>query len=371
MENLDKTFKPTTEWMAKKYDEMNQKLFGGKLMACEFDVFTRGAGMEGGTLGWFCMEGGIRVERYGRAMFKQRGWERLYINRDNFVSIAKPVIKLNGNYTGTEKSFLTTLVHEMCHYYTYMNGYAPKQAHGREFKEIGMIVSRRSNDFFSIQRLASAEQMEGFELNDEMKAKRAKRLENKKASVTAIVYVEGGDTKLTITSNKRLIDMISSSRKDYSEMYVSNDADVIEFLFSKGYKKNFRTWRFWRITDKPWLNELKNLLTGNSDIETKQEEKQPSMIFSIKTSNGLFEYDGSDQNKLINTIKERFPNMSDESISRIVNNKANYRLKENRVMKRKNIIKEVIDEFMNREFGLQDDSIEISPNLNLGIESIE
>ena len=30
----------TVEWMAKKYEEMNQQLFGGALGACRFKVFT-------------------------------------------------------------------------------------------------------------------------------------------------------------------------------------------------------------------------------------------------------------------------------------------------------------------------------------------
>lgn len=376
MENIDKTFRPTTQWMAEKYDDMNQQLFGGKLMGCEFEVFTRGAGMEGGTLGWFCMEGGIRVERRGRAMFKEMGWDRSYVNRGNFVALAKPKIKLNGNYSGTEHAFLATLVHEMCHYYTYMDGYAPKQAHGYEFREIGSIVSSRSNGMFTIQRLASAEQMNEMTLNDEMKAKRAKRLANKKSSVSAIiVFTQEGKVKLTITSSQNLINLISkteSSERD-NKVITTNNSEVIDFLFSKGYKKNMRSWRYWSLEEKPWLNELKSLLGDvpkeEPKVEEKPEVKTPKRTFSIKTSNGVFEYDGTAYFALVKALKERFPKMSDEAIKKIVNNPANYRIEENRFMK-KNIIKEVIDEFMNKEFGGKDDSIEINPEMNLGIESI-
>ena len=49
---MDKTFRPTVEWMAAKYAEMNEQLFGGQLGQCDFDVFTTGRGSEGGTLGW-------------------------------------------------------------------------------------------------------------------------------------------------------------------------------------------------------------------------------------------------------------------------------------------------------------------------------
>jgi hypothetical protein len=158
-DKMDKTFKPTREWMAAKYAEMNEQLFNGSLGNCSFDIFTTGRGSQGGTLGWFKIKGSrILIERRSRRMYKD-GWDRIYINRSNFADLCYPTIELNGNYTGTEYGFLATLVHEMCHYYTYMNGYAPKQGHGPEFKEIGYIVSSRSNGLFTIQRLATAEEM--------------------------------------------------------------------------------------------------------------------------------------------------------------------------------------------------------------------
>ena len=36
----------TVEWMAKKYEEMNQQLFGGALGACRFAVFTTDKGSQ-------------------------------------------------------------------------------------------------------------------------------------------------------------------------------------------------------------------------------------------------------------------------------------------------------------------------------------
>ena len=381
---MDKTFKPNKQWMAEKYQEMNQWLFGGKLGECNFEIFTSGRGSQGSVLGWFKITGrGITVNRRTRRMsyrisdrFSLRGGD---VTRENFYSVCKPQIELNGNYSGTENAFLATLVHEMCHYYTYMNGYAPKQGHGSEFKTIGMIVSQRSNGMFTIQRLASAEQMSEMELSDEMKAKRAKRLANKKASVTAVVVFEkGGKVKLTISSNQRLIDMISSGEKERGEeVFTTNDAEIIEYLFSKGYRKNMRTWRYWSLEEKPWLGEFKNMLLqvdGESEEvnrpaaqETPPQQpqpKQPRRIFSIRTSTGTFEYDGSAYFALFKALKDRFPNMSDETIKQIMSNPANYKMVESR-MNTKSIIREVIEEFMNNEVN-SDDSIEITPDMNLG-----
>jgi hypothetical protein len=377
-DKMDKTFRPNAQWMAEKYEEMNQQLFNGELGACSFAIFTSGRGSEGGVLGWFKITArNIRIDRYSRRMFANYGFDRTYIDKSNFVDLCRPQIELNGNYTGTEHSFLATLAHEMCHYYTYMNGYAPKQGHGREFKDIGSIVSYRSNGMFTIQRLASAEQMTEMELSDEMKAKRAKRLANKKSSVTAIiVFTKEGKVKLTMTSSQSLINMISTSEEERGDNVVTtNDAEIIEYLFGKGYRKNMRTWRYWSLEDKPWLGELKGMLpeTSGETLGVKRPAaqqvppQQPKLIFSIKTSNGIFETECSSYVELRNKLQQRFPNMSYETITKLMNNKANFKTITESKMDAKSIIKEVIEEFMNTEMG--DDSVAINPDMNLGLQS--
>lgn len=373
--NMEKKFIPTPQWMKEKYDELNASLFMGKLGECGFNVFTTGRGSGGSVLGWFKITGhGIKIERRNGRMFRENYWDVEYVNKNNFVDLCKPVIELNGNYTGTEHGFMSTLVHEMCHYYNYMEGWAPKQAHGREFREIGYIVAARSNGMFTVQRIASAEQMSELELNDEMKAKKQQRLERKKASVNAIVVYRGtGHVELTISSNKMLIGTIQQSAERKEEKFhVSNDANVIEFLFSKGYRKNMRTWRFWYIEDKPWLKELEALLESNENDEDEEEPVdvpyKPKKIFTIKTTSGKFECEADDN--LVNTIKEKFPKMSDETINKIINNPSNYKIVENK-KKVKDIIKEVIDEFIANEVnGINnDDCVSITPDMNLGIFS--
>ena len=376
-----RSFKPTVEWMAERYNEANQKLFNGALGECDFNVFTTGRGSQGGTLGWFKIAArGIMADRHSRKMFKQ-GLDRVYVDRKNFVEMCHPTIELNGNYSGTEHGFLATLVHEMCHYYTYMNGYCPKQGHGPEFRQIGSIVSSRSNGLFTIQRLASAEDMSQLELNDEMKAKREKRLNNKKASVTAVlVFTIYGKVKLTMTSSQNLIDTISNEENRRGENVVtSNDSNVIDYLFSKGYRRNMRTWRYWSLEDKPWIGELKNMLheTSGQVFGTKRQQKpqvqqqmpkQPTRVFSIRTSTGTFEHDGNSYFELKKALRERFPKMSNEALEKIIQNPANYRMEENKVNV-KTIIEGVIDEFMDNEFrgtNNNNDSVEITPDMNLG-----
>jgi hypothetical protein len=329
--------------------------------------------MEGGTLGWFCIEGkNIKVKRRTREIFKQVGWDEVYVNKSNFVELCKPMIKLNGNYHGTEHAFLSTLVHEMCHYYTYMNGYAPVQAHGREFKEIGSLVSYRSNGLFTIQRLATAEEMREMSLNADMKEKRQKRLVNKKASVSALlVLANNGQIKLTISSNNNLLNMIKRSEEDRGEdVFISNNADVIEYLFNKGYRKNMRSWRYWSIEGKPWIDELKKLfgiqtLGVNHNQEAKPEEikKEPKKIFTIKTNNGVFEYDVESYDSLLKALKERFPKVSEENLKKLINNPANYRMEES-----KHNFKSIVESVLS-EIEANDEPIKITPDMNLGIMS--
>lgn len=380
MVDIDKTFVPNVQWMNEKYNEMNTELFNGQLGECLFNVFTTGRGSGGGILGWFRISGDhIKIERRSRKMYKETYVDRKYINKDNFVMLCRPKIELNGNYSGTEHAFLATLVHEMCHYYTYMNGWAPVQAHGREFRNIGMIVSNRSNGKFTIQRLASAEEMSELELNDEMKARKEKRITNKKSILNAvIVFKKNGEIELTMTSNQSLIDKIRDFYQKESErnIIVNNDSNIIDFLFSKGYNKNMRTWRYWNIENKPWIKELKEMLniSNNNAEDNKSEEpeqKKEKKIFSIKTTSGKFECDAESYFYVFKKIKERFPNMSDDTADKIISNPSNYRIVESK-REMKDIIKEVIDEFIENEGNIKNidnDSIEITPNMNLGLYS--
>ena len=379
----DKTFKPTVDWMAAKYAEMNNMLFDGQLGECDFGIFTTGRGSQGKVLGWFKMTGrNLCVERYGRRRLYINGFfNTTYIDKDNFVELCKPRIEINGNYSGTEYGFLATLVHEMCHYYTYMHGYCPKQSHGVEFKEIGHYVSHKSNGMFTIQRIASAEQMSQLVLSDEMKAKKEKRLSNRKAIVTAVIaFTPEGKIKLTLTSNDKLINLIRTTSEERGDkVIVTNDSKVIDFLFSKGFKKNMRTWRYWSLEDKPWINELKEMLPETSgeilgvrrpaaqQVPIQQQPKQPKRIFTIKTSNGTFEHDGEEYYSLLKALKERFPRTSEEAIKKLINNPNNYKIIEDK-MNTKSILRGVIEEFMANKTQ-NDDSIEISPNMNLGLKS--
>lgn len=338
-------FVPTVQWMAEKYWEMNEQVFNGELGDCDFGIFTTGRGSEGGVLGWFMITGkNVRIRRSTRRMYVS-GWQNEEINKYNFVELCKPRIELNGNYSGKEESFLMTLVHEMCHYYTYMNGKAPVQAHGKEFRMVCSMVQSTSGGRFTIQRVATAEQMSGLELNDEMKEKRKRRFENKKSKTTVLIYWDNnGKTKLVTTTSKELVKRIELG--NYKKLVVSNDENLFSFLYNEQrYRNNMRNgrggWAYWNVTGKDWLNELDNynieVYENGEKAESEKpaeqsnpeppKEPEPMKIFTIKTNNGVIEIPMEPSMKqMFDKVKSKLPNLSDDAIKKLINNPANYKL---------------------------------------------
>lgn len=261
--NSDEKFTPTVDWIAEKYFELNEWLFNGKLGNCLFEVYTSGKGMER-SLGHFRFTGtGVKYNKRTRRMYwvdpvYHNSFE-VHINAANFVKYTKPMIGLNGNYKRTEHMWLNTLVHEMCHYYTYMNGQVPVQAHGTEFRQIGQIVGIRSNGVFDIKRLCDAENIG--ELDGEIAAKRQARDDKKKNNMTALlVFRNNGDIQLITTTSQEVIrQVVEDNNKLICKRVIStNDINYIEYLWSLGYKHNMRTYRYWPVQGKDLVDEIKN-----------------------------------------------------------------------------------------------------------------
>jgi len=393
MENNTNKIRVTTEWISENYEKLNQWLFNNSLGACNFGVFTSGSGSQGGTLGYFMISAEhICLNKKTRELVRKTPWSafRTIIDRNNFYDVCQPFIKLNGNYIASEESLLNTLVHEMCHYYTYKDGYCPKQAHGREFKQIAQIVSSRSNGRFNIQRLASAEEAADYELDDEFKKKAAKRLANKKASLTALfIFLKNGMIELTLSSKSNLINEIIKlnmnedphARRNIhnvSKIITSNDSNLIDFLFNKGYEQAFRVYRYWKINPSRLGGEDfldtngydYDIIYSKDNTPLNNVEKQDTLkkeLFCIKTSNGVVEIPFNSKEQLVSKLKERFPKMSEETIEKIINNKANYKIMENK----RNFINMIVETVMNeiKSNKKSNDVVELNPNMNLGLQS--
>ena len=264
--NSDEKFTPTVDWIAEKYYELNEWLFNGRLDNCLFEVFTRGEGMET-SMGHFRLTGrGVKYNKKTGQMYYYTGYgEKEKIDADNFALYTKPMIGLNGNYKRTEYMWLNTLVHEMCHYYTYMGGRRPVQAHGIYFRQIASIVGIRSNGIFDIKRLCDAEN--AGELDEKIAARRQAREENKKSKMTALlVFRTNGDVQLITTTNQKLIDVViaNNNKPICKRILATNDKSYIEYLWGEGFKHNMglskssTKYKYWPVQGENLVDEIKN-----------------------------------------------------------------------------------------------------------------
>ena len=255
----EEKFKPTTEWMSYNYDILNDDLFNGVLGKCNFVVKNSGTR----RLGWFKLDNpNLRYyPRNMRLFIHDYPYDKI-IRYDNFYSLANPEIGLNSSYIATENGWLGTLVHEMCHYYTYMHGIVPKQGHGIEFRRIAETVSSRSNGVFTVTRLADAEVLKGFDLNDDALHAIKKRMHG---SYTVVVLRKNGSVELTITKNYDLVKYICDYVKAHPQnrsgalhICVTNENSIIDFLCEHGYQKIMRSYRFFTVTENDVKEELLN-----------------------------------------------------------------------------------------------------------------
>lgn len=371
MEKKKADKRATVEWMRENYDKMNRSLFNGALGPCDFEVFTTGTGSRGNTLGVFKLTGGnIRYRTSERRLFKQmRDGSVVYITPENFVDLCKPTIGLNGNYLWTEKSMLSTLVHEMCHYYVERNGNVPKQAHGPEFRRIAYYVSAQSNDFFSVQRLASAEEMNEIELIASIKKSEERKTEKKVSSMRSCVLImSDGSYRLTNTTSQNLLNQIitqMSIKPNVEKILMSKNADIVETLYNKGFQNNMRTYRYWDSNKNPILHKLidENDATNWAMVYRKHNtvnDMGQKKTFKVKTSKGEVRLRFSSKDDLYNQLRERFPKASDEAILKLIDNPLNYI---NETIN--TVLKKVIKEYINDE--LEDEVVDIFPNMNLGL----
>lgn len=334
----------TTEWMAKTYREMNHVLFNDSLGGCEFGVFTTGKGMYGGTLGWFKMDvHNVKMIKSTRKMFIYDFLgEKYWIDRYNFEELCHPKILLNGNYKWTEKAALSTMVHEMCHYYCYMDGHYPKQAHGAEFRSIAQKVSNKSNDFFTVQRLASAEEMNEVELDADIKARIEKNRENKvNRMIPLLVFRKDGEVWLINCCNVNLVyEILAEEKKEgKSRLIVTvNDDNFKELLLSNGYKKAMRTYCYWSVEQEDWLKNINqyklNVLFiddvqshlhpqpygANGESNLPRKDEIPRFDFRINTNSGVFELKNVSEEELRKKLRERFPAWSEAALENIASN---------------------------------------------------
>ncbi len=305
----DINFKPDIAWIKRMYNEMNRKLFDYRLGHCDFNIFKKGAGSQGHVLGFFTFGRGVKMNRLNRHMYVIEASGNIrYIDYENFPLICRPRIELNGNYHGKQSAFLNTLVHEMCHYWTYMNGFSPHDAHGAEFMRAARMVQEKSGGTMEIRRVASAEKMEDYQLDKEIADRNAKRTAARQNNAYLVLVVQNRNTVLMsmLSSSDVLSKIVDYYReiKSTNMVLVSKDQEMIQYLFNKRYVKIFRSWRYWDISSRPWLPEFLEMVhqgiadrkidvfhyTGNETLEEEEiidtddsVEIKPGMNLGLKS----------------------------------------------------------------------------------------
>ena len=192
--------------------------------------------------------------------------------------------------------------------------------------------------------------------------------------------MKNGEVRLTTTTKYDIIDNLILRRKyrDVVKVSVSNDINLLRFLYEHGgYIRNIRNYGYWSLKDKDWVKDLDNFKQKtywNPEYEGQQDEnpveKKDTLMFTIKTSSGVFETLFKDKNDLIDKLRQRFPNMPYNVIEKIIMNDNNYKIVKKKKKHISNIINEVINDYVNDEvLPKENEGIKLTPNMNLGLKS--
>lgn len=234
---LESSVNVTTAWMEKMYAEFNNTLFDGKLPKCLLEAKK------------------LKNKMLGMFSFKEKMWMcnprqingakkyRICLYSDkktpiDDISEIEPTISMNTDGAFRDETAMeSTLVHEMIHFYTYKDGWAPAMAHGKEFKTLCTIIGNRAEKAYGKKLdLSVYADCNKFTLTDEASEKAFAKLKKQGMS---IIIVETNDTKYptrivfaTNSSFDKIIEQIKDSHKmqanaKLEKIYVLRDATEI------------------------------------------------------------------------------------------------------------------------------------------------
>ena len=193
----------TPAWMKENYIRLNKELFGGTLGPCSFYLFRKGEGSKRGDLyGLFYLEPKWDFDtvslkfndgRIGWGVVKLKKNDEVIqwdaINRGNiFHYYNTPCIELSGLHKWTERAALSTLVHEMCHYYVEVVQCIYDKPHGKAFQDAARMVEQNSGGLYSYDRIMTSEEVSGLESSD-YKIKVDTRTASKGIHVIVVEYM--------------------------------------------------------------------------------------------------------------------------------------------------------------------------------------
>ena len=271
-------FTPTVEWMERNYYLLNDELFDGKLGKCDFKIDNSKG--QWNVLGYFELQNQISYNKQTKRLeFKKNDNSYGKIDYCNFVYVCKPLIALNGNFTGSEYDTTCTLIHEMCHYYNYMNGYAPTRAHGKEFKNACLLVSKKSGGKYTYNNIFNSEES-SLRLTDD--ALNVKKLQDEKKrnrfikTIKVLIIFRGSETIMLTSSSQKVID-------EYIDLWFNNidnhDAYILlederfnEVIYDLRYRTNIRRVSFFNVTKNKDVMEMVYNIQDYNVIDYKDKQ---------------------------------------------------------------------------------------------------
>lgn len=143
---------------------------------------------------------------------------------------------MNNKYIYEELEKEDTLIHEMIHLWTYKDGYAPKQAHGKEFKkkckEIRDIAKKRYNKDYSLGTRATDSSK--FEVADKGEVNNAIKQASLRGGGIVSIYFEVEDEKnphrFFFCAQKlldyTLVDIKIEHKDKLKSVYISGDSYI-------------------------------------------------------------------------------------------------------------------------------------------------
>ena len=170
--------KASLSWMKEKYKEFNEALFNNELPECELEAKK----LKKRLLGmfsfkekiWLRNQFTIRGSKHYRIMKSENGKLKPVSN----ILDIHPAIALNTDgYFRDELAMESTFIHEMIHFYTYKDGYAPAIAHGKDFTTLCTIIGNRAKKKYNKEfDLSIYADIGKFSVDDETKKKDEERL---------------------------------------------------------------------------------------------------------------------------------------------------------------------------------------------------
>ena len=327
----------TREWVAEKYNECNEKYFGGKLPSISpYEVkLTKNKNPWG---------------RGGCKQFIKNPWSGEYEARGVHL-------ELSNYYDTSEKDKLEVLVHEMCHIYEYFvepkyyiecvvkhrwTYNHPKHGHGTVFYE---QANRLEKYGFHVQRFVDNDTRDNAEISDDIARKHQGKLEAgvrvlKLKNRRLIKGYQYGYVVLGRTNYDEWINYAKTAEKFVAVIEcITHDKKILAYPASRSVGRYF-------LVDGPFDNVLKSVVfdsekvirddEGNNEwpnprintdtgAEVKIPEPQKPVVrtqrytFSIPVmSNGTptyFTIQNATEEEAKAKMRQRFPKWSDEVIN--------------------------------------------------------